>query len=308
MYKLLLLIKSIGSSASRLLKTTFLVVLFYLLQVCVVPYIELSGAMPNLHMVIIAILTVSCGKKFAFGAGALTGILLEAMSRNINSFYVLVYPTLALIFAQLFADMSDLKREIRRIQLRSEEQNEQLKDSTPGGRRRFRFKLRFKRNSADDLNAHLRILLNAVALHAAYELIMMVYASLSGVSIGFYHISKLIKCCLYTAVCCVTMFPVRYFLGMYKTRAAKSVGDDLAQYRDDFTRADWQALALIPDNPTADSLHSFELRHNAGMEKLNVKADDKEKTSDEATSVQKDENTDTEPSQETKQEEMSDES
>ncbi len=275
MFKAFLLLKSIGASTKRLLKTTFLVVLFYLLQVCVVPYLEVFGVMPNLHMVVIAILTVSCGRKFAFAAGALTGILLEAVSRNINSFYVLIYPTLALIFAQLFADMSDLKREIRRIQLRSEEQSEQLKDTTPGGRKRFRFKLRFKRNSADDLNPHLRILLNAAALHAAYEIIMMIYVSLSGIPIGFYHIAKLIKSCLYTAAWCITMFPARYFLGMYKKRAVKEVGDDLEQYREGFTRADWQSIALIPDSPTADSLHSFELRRDGGVEKLKAKADKK---------------------------------
>lgn len=273
MFKVFLLLKSIGSSTKRLLKTTFLVVLFYLLQVCVVPYLEVFGVMPNLHMVVIAILTVSCGRKFAFAAGALTGILLEAVSRNINSFYVLIYPTLALIFAQLFADMSDLKREIRRIQLRSEEQTEQLKDTTPGGRKRFRFKLRFKRNSADDLNPHLRILLNAAALHAAYEIIMMIYVSLSGIPVGFYHIAKLIKSCLYTSAWCVVMFPARYFLGMYKKRAVKEVGDDLEQYREGFTRADWQSIALIPDSPTADSLHSFELRRDGGVEKLKAKTD-----------------------------------
>lgn len=268
MFRPFLLLSSIGTAAKRLLKTTFLVVLFYLLQVSVVPYLKVFGVMPNLHMVIIAILTVSCGKKFAFASGALTGILLEAVSRNINSFYVLIYPTLALIFAQLFADMSDLKREIRRIQLRSEEQKEQLKDTTPGGRRRLRFKLYFKRNSADDLNPHLRILLNAIALHAAYELIMMIYVSLSGVPIGFYHLSKLVKSCLYTGLWCVLMFPARAFLGMYRKRAVKDVGDELEQYREGFTRADWQTIALIPDDPNADSLHSFELRRDGGVERL----------------------------------------
>lgn len=302
MYRVFLLLKSIGSSTKRLLITTFLVVLFYLLQVCVVPYLKVFGAMPNLHMVVIAILTVSCGRKFAFASGALTGILLEAVSRNINSFYVLIYPTLALIFAQLFADMSDLKREIRRIQLRSEEQTEQLKDTTPGGRKRFRIRLRFKRNSADDLNPHLRILLNAVTLHAAYEIIMMIYVSLSGVPIGFYHIAKLVKSCLYTALCCVLMFPARYALGMYKKRAVKEVGDDLEQYSEGFTRADWQSIALIPDNPTADSLHSFELRHDGGVEKLKSNAKDDTLSPEEETVKATEETKKREPQQQEKEE------
>lgn len=272
MNRLLSLLKTTGFSTRRLLKTTFLVVLFYLVQVNIVPYAEFSHVMPNLHMVIIAILTVSCGKKFAFASGALTGILLEAMGRNINSFYVLIYPTLAMIFAQLFADMTEFQREYRRYNIQQKREKQKLRDSTKPSLLALA-KTPFRRNASDDMNPHLRILLNALALHAAYEVTMMVYVGLNGVSVGGYHIVKLIKSCLYTGVWCVWMFPVRWFLGMYKKRAVKQVGEAFEQAGEGYPTADLKALAVIPDSPTADSLRSFELRMEGEVTRVGAHGD-----------------------------------
>ena len=260
---------SIGISTRRLIKTVFLVLLFYLLQTTVMPYFKVWGVMANLNMVIIAILTVSLGKKYAFASAATIGIIMESMSRNINSFYIIIYPTLALIFAQVFADMSDVKREFRRVQLKSEEDNEKLKSAITKGKKRFRLKL--KRTSPDDLNPHLRILLNAVALHASYEVIMMLYAVLNGIPLTFHHFFNLFKATSYTAFSCILMFPVRSFLGMYPKRVVKQVGDDLDSYQENYSRTDWKMIAMIPDNPTAESLHGFELRRDGDVEKISMK-------------------------------------
>ena len=59
-------------------------------------------------------MTVSLGKKYAFGASCVTGILLEVMTSTVGGFYAVIYPAVSMLFAQLFSDMSDEKREIRR--------------------------------------------------------------------------------------------------------------------------------------------------------------------------------------------------
>lgn len=59
----------------RPVRAAAIILWYYLLQTCVMPYLKIAGVMPNLLMVAIAILTVSYGKKYAFVAGALTGII-----------------------------------------------------------------------------------------------------------------------------------------------------------------------------------------------------------------------------------------
>ena len=269
-------VRRVGFATSRLIKTAILVLLFFLLQTTVMPHLKIWGAMANLNMVIIAILTVSLGKKYAFASAATIGIIMESMARNINSFYIIVYPTLALIFAQVFADMSDVKREFRRVQLKNEEHTENLESTLTSRKKRFRLKL--KRTSPDDLNPHLRILLNAVVLHASYEIIMMLYAMLNGIPLSFHHIFNMVKAISYTALSCVTMYPVRAFLGMYPRRIVKQVGDDLDQYPENISRTDWKMITMIPDNPTADSLHGFELRRDGEVEKIKTEIDDSKET------------------------------
>ncbi|MDD4081208.1 MAG: hypothetical protein PHP02_07325, partial [Eubacteriales bacterium] len=68
------------SAGLKLLKVLALLLLFYLLQVSVVPHLKILGVMPNLLLVAIAITTVSFGKQYAFIAGAVIGIILEAMA------------------------------------------------------------------------------------------------------------------------------------------------------------------------------------------------------------------------------------
>ncbi len=247
------------------LKVAFLILLFYLLQTCVMPYFRIGGVIGNLNLVLIAILTVSLGKKYAFVSSAIIGIIMESMERNISSFYILIYPTISLIFAQLFSDMSEIKREMRRIQLKSEEQNKKINIT-----RKQRFLRLFRRSSADDLNPHVRIFLNAMALQASYELIMIIIVALNGVTITWHHISNLILAALYTGILSLTMFPVRKFIGMYPKKEIKEVGDDYEQYEEDLSAEELQQIAVIPEMPEADALVGFEMRRDSGVEKIDL--------------------------------------
>lgn len=204
------------AAAIKLLKALALMLLFYLLQVAVVPHLKVFGVMPNLLMVVIAIMTVSFGKQYAFITGAVIGIILESMAVSIPLFYVVIYPVLALLCAQLFADMSDVKREMRRIREAQRQSEVAAEIKAPYGRPRI--KISFRRNSPYDLEPHLRIFLNALMLTALYEGVMLVYVALGGVAVGFSHVQRALLSIAYTGAACVMMFPARHFLGMYQRR------------------------------------------------------------------------------------------
>lgn len=243
-----------------------LIVVFYLTQVCIVPYFEPFGISPNLLMVIIAILTVSFGKKYAFVSSAIIGIILESMLQNLRSFYILIYPTLALIFAQVFADMSEMQREIKRINITKNDHGNTHATGRFGQKKRFA--LRFKRNTADDLNPHLRILLNAICLTASFHVIMLIYHVLNGVTVQFYHIVNILSSTFYTAICCLLMFPVRFMLGMYPKKKITEVGGELNRDQENFSPKDFTMLTVIPEEPSVDALYTFEIRRDGVPQKI----------------------------------------
>ena len=235
---------SVARAGIKFLKVLLLILLFFLLQTTVMPHLKIAGIMPNLLMVIIAIMTVSYGKLYAFISGALVGIILEAMSYSIPLFYLLIYPVLALLCAQVFADMSDIKREMRRIREAQRQSELAAEIKAPFLKRKIRFSLR--RNSPHDLNAHLRILLNALMLVLLFEGIMLVYVALSGVAITMTLILRVIYTTAYTALCCLLMFPVRAWLGLYKRRQRVSLTEGATVATD---RTLLKELALVPDDP-----------------------------------------------------------
>lgn len=248
----------------RLLKVAFLILLYYLVQVSVMPHLKLAGVMPNLLMICVAIMTVSLGKKYAFASGACIGILLETMAPDMRLFNLVMYPALGLLCAQIFADMSELKRELRRIRI-AQRQRDPARSQLALGKAKWRPRLKLRRDSANDLNPHLRILLNALLLTMLYELVMLIYIALTGVSINFLHIGRMLNTLLYTALCCLLMFPTRAFLGMYRRRlrrrdAPEGIGE-LVQ----ISEKDLRSISLTPDLPlggaevsTAQDEHSAE--------------------------------------------------
>lgn len=232
----------------RLVKILFLVLLFYLLQTVLVPHLKLWGIMPNVLMVIIAILTVSFGKKYAFASGALIGILLETMTPNLRIFNLLIYPALALLCAQIFADMNEIKRELLRIKIAQRQADRRIV-AVKGANRPKRFQLYFQRKSADDMEPHLRILLNALLLTLLYEGIMMVYVALDGVQITLGHLLRVLQTMLYTSIWCVTMFPARGFLGMY--RRCRRQSEDIIGDTVTISEKDLRQISIEPDMPAA---------------------------------------------------------
>jgi len=233
----------VALAASRFLRAMALILLYYLFQVSVMPHLKVLGVVPNLLMVVIAIMTVSYGKLYAFITGATLGIVLEAMAMTIPLFYVLIYPVLALLCAQVFSDMTDVKREIRRVREAQRQSEAAAEIKAPFKRGKFRFRLR--RTSPYDLNAHLRILLNALMLVGLYEGVMLIYIALVGIPVGAGHFLRVFYTLAYTALCCVTMFPARAFLGLYRRPrrfAAPGSDAEIATGREALRQ-----MALVPD-------------------------------------------------------------
>lgn len=180
----------------NLIKAFLMTMLAYLFQVCAMPYLKIAGVMPNLLAVNIAVLTVSLGKKYAFGASCLTGILLEAMTASVGALYVIIYPAVGMLMAQIFADMSDEKRGLRN----------------------------YNNRKAQDVNPHVRILLNAMCISAGVEAIFLIYVTLSGAPLTTGHIARLLTATVYTtALAGVLMFPLRAFLRMYSGRIRRAM-------------------------------------------------------------------------------------
>ena len=234
-------------AAVKLVKISLTILLYYLLQVSVMPHLKVAGVMPNLLMVCVAIMTVSFGKKYAFATGAVFGIMLESMSSNIRMLNLLMYPSLALLSAQIFADMSDIKRELLRIRI-AQRQTEK-KPTIQTGIRRTRLHIDFRRKSADDMNAHIRILLNAITLTAMYEAVMILYIMLDGVALQWVHLQRTFFTLMYTAFASILMFPTRWFLGMYRRRRKPGMDEHGLGEEVDISEKELRAISLEPDMP-----------------------------------------------------------
>lgn len=236
----------------KFIKIIFLIILFYLLQTAVVPHLKLWGIMPNLMMVCVAILTVSFGKKYAFISGAMFGILLEVMSPSLRIFNLLIYPALSLLCAQIFSDMSEIKRELLRMKIAQRQADRRIV-AVDGLQQRKKLQLSFRRKSADDMEAHVRILVNALTLTLMYEIVVLVYFILDGVEINFNHLLRLMQTLLYTGIFCILMFPVRAFLGMYRFNRPsnkKNRGKEEAVHT---SEKKLRELSLSPDLPSVSS-------------------------------------------------------
>ncbi len=180
------------SLIKRPLKALLLTLAAYLMDVCLMPYLAVSGISGSMSFAILSIITVSYGKKVAFICGAIIGLLMETMLSSVPVVYLLMYPVISTLCAQFFADMSDRQRERRRT-------------------------VEHKRDY--DLPPFIRIVacaaLSAVLMHTTN----LIYGYLSGHGITIGHIMRGLASVLYTvALAVLLMFPVRYFLGIYGTR------------------------------------------------------------------------------------------
>ena len=88
----------------RYLSLGLIVVLGYLCEVCVMPYVRIFGVTPNLLYVMIGIVTVAYGKLRAFWVGLIYGLLMEIMLPSVLYLNLLLYPVTTLFCSFLFAD------------------------------------------------------------------------------------------------------------------------------------------------------------------------------------------------------------
>lgn len=189
------------------LKVLFLTLFAYLFQACAMQYFAIGGVTASLPFVTLAVFVVSLGKKYAFCASCIIGICMECMLANVPALYLIAYPVITMLCAQLFADLTERQRE-RRL---SDHQGKTI----------------FSRLRQKEMPALMRIPLCALLMDLIWHTVMCVYMYLIGVELDFGHFSRLFGAVAYTGVLTlVLMLPLRTFLGMYRRPKRKKKTDD----------------------------------------------------------------------------------
>jgi len=207
----------------RALRVLILTVAAYLLQVCVMQYLQIGGVAGSVLFAVLAVIVVSCGKKYAFCASCLIGMMMESMLSNVPGFYVIAYPVITMLCAQAFADMSDRQLERRRML----NENRRSRQREGGGRERWwNYLLSHQREG--DLPAHLRIPLCAALMDFILNAALCVYMYLIGEELGMIHVARVTGSVLYTVgIALLLMVPLRYILRMYTPRKREKGGEAL---------------------------------------------------------------------------------
>lgn len=175
----------------RQLKLFIVVLLGYLLQVSVMPYLAISGVTPSLLFAVIAIVTVGYGKLRAFWVGAFYGIVMETLLPTVKLVNLIFYPVSALLFSILFADRSAAKLQYER-------------SIGKAGRNR---------------NPYLRTVLCAACNVGLFEIINLAYRFLGGTELTWILISRSLTDIIYTCVLTIViMYPVRKLLGFRRPK------------------------------------------------------------------------------------------
>ena len=209
-------------SLKRGLKALLITALAYLIQVCVLRHLPVAGVTGSVIFAALAVLTVSCGKKYAFCSSCLTGMVMECMLSPVPALYAIAYPVIAMLGAQMFADMSD--RQLERRRMLNENRRSRLAETGAKEHWWSRFFLQYREGN---LPAHLRIPLCAAVMDLMLNAVMCVYMYLIGQDIGFLHIARIFASVAYTsALAVVIMVPLRFFLGMYPKRRKVDKGGE----------------------------------------------------------------------------------
>ena len=210
-------------SLKRVLKALLITVLAYLLQACVMNHLAVRGVTGSVLFAALAILTVSCGKKYAFCASCLIGMMMECMLANVPALYLIAYPVITMLCAQPFADMTDRQLERRRMLI----ETRRARRGQTGGKEHWWSRLG-SQNRDGDLPAHLRIPLCAALMDFVLNAVLCAYMYLIGEEITLLHGARVAASVLYTAALTVVlMVPVRLFLGMYPRRKKRIKGGDV---------------------------------------------------------------------------------
>ena len=208
----------------RALKVLLLTVAAYLVQVCVMRYFTVRSVVGSVIFAVLAIIVVTCGKKYAFCASCIIGMMMECMLSNSNvpSLYVIAYPAITMLCAQTFADMTDRQIEQRRLAY----ERRQVRISEGRGKKHWWHSLALSYRDTD-LPPAFRIPLCAGEMDAFLNLVLVAYMYLIGEELTMIHVYRLVGSVLYTmALSAVLMYPCRRMLGMYPRRKREQRGEE----------------------------------------------------------------------------------
>lgn len=205
----------------RALKALIVTLLAYLTQVCVMKYLTIQGIHGSVIFAALSIIIVSCGKKYAFCASCLIGMMMECMAASVPALYVIAYPVITMFAAQSFADMSDRQLERRRVII----EGLQVRVSEGKSKEHWwqRFMLRYRDS---DLPPAVRIPLCAAMMDFLMNVLLAVYMYLIGEELTMLHAGRILISTVYTlALSLILMVPLRYVLGMYRKRKPREGGE-----------------------------------------------------------------------------------
>ncbi len=186
------LFSSLWHASLRQLRLFVVILLGYLMQVCVMPYFQISDVTPSLIFAVISIVTVGYGRIRALWVGAFYGIVMEVMLPSIDLLNLALYPVSALFCSAFFADKSETQLEYER-------------SSGKAGR---------------NVSPYLRTLGCCAVNVLIYEIVNVFYMYLSGSSLSPDIFGRSIVNILYsTGLAGVLALPVRRFLGFRKPEA-----------------------------------------------------------------------------------------
>ncbi len=217
----------------RPLRVVFLTFLSYLLDVCVMRHLSIGPVTASASLAGIAIITVSYGRKAAFCAGCIIGILMECMLSSVPVLYLLSYPIISMLCAQWFADLSDRQRERRKLAVAMGRQEHEttrfqalfVNKVASFFKRAVQF---FRRD--DNMNPYLRIPLCALTSSVIFNAVLMVYGYISDFGLDGGHVMRGLMSCVYTTVLSlILMLPYRYVLrlvGRGRRRTYANEGDE----------------------------------------------------------------------------------
>ncbi len=174
----------------RYLALALMIILGYLCQACVMPYVRIFGITPNLLYVIIGVVTVAYGKLRAFWAGMCFGLLMEIMLPSVSYLNLALYPVSTLFCSFAFADKPLKTIEYERAM------NKTRKELAPW----------------------IRTVLCTALNTLVYEVVNVTYVYLRGNDITFAHIGNAFLNILFTSLLCLILqYPLRRIILGRKT-------------------------------------------------------------------------------------------
>ena len=189
LHHLRLTLRSMRSMFLRQARFFLVLLLGYLLQVCVMPYLKLGSITPSILLACTAVITVGYGRLRALWADAFYGILTETFLASVPMLNLMAYPVVALLCSVPCADKSASRLQYERSIGKA------------------------GRNSSPLLRTVTCAFLNALCI----EVVNLVYAYLRGAALTPTAVGRAAVCILSTAaLTALVMIPLRRLLGFRK--------------------------------------------------------------------------------------------